>query len=102
MQKRVAIYVRVSTDIRYNSRRFIGLRAAHLPEYSDRRLIGGLWSADGIQIFPAQRLADEYKQNETGQNPNARELIMQVQNGQLVTVWPEQYASTKPMLPFRQ
>jgi branched-chain amino acid transport system substrate-binding protein len=40
--------------------------------------------------------------DETGQNPNARELMMQVIDGQLVTVWPEKYAATKPLLPFRQ
>jgi branched-chain amino acid transport system substrate-binding protein len=39
--------------------------------------------------------------DQTGQNPHARELIMQVRQGQLVTVWPEQYASSKAVLPFR-
>ena len=39
--------------------------------------------------------------DQTGQNPHARELIMQVQGGQLVTVWPENYAFAKPILPFR-
>jgi hypothetical protein len=40
--------------------------------------------------------------DEAGQNPNARELMMQVLDGQLVTVWPDKYASAKPALPFRQ
>ena len=39
--------------------------------------------------------------DETGQNPHARELIMQVREGALVTVWPEKFASQKPVLPFR-
>jgi branched-chain amino acid transport system substrate-binding protein len=39
--------------------------------------------------------------DETGQNPNARELMMQIHDGQLVTVWPDQFASAKPLLPFR-
>jgi branched-chain amino acid transport system substrate-binding protein len=39
--------------------------------------------------------------DEAGQNPNARELMMQVIDGQLVTVWPEAYAAAKPALPFR-
>jgi branched-chain amino acid transport system substrate-binding protein len=58
-----------------------------------------------LKIAPGPLLIMPYSKiefDETGQNPNARELIMQVQNGQLVTVWPEKYASTKPMLPFRQ
>ena len=38
----------------------------------------------------------------TGQNPHARELIMQVRDGQLVTVWPEKFAAGKAELPFRK
>jgi len=39
--------------------------------------------------------------DEFGQNPNARELMLQVQNGKVVTVWPDKYASSKPLMPFR-
>lgn len=48
-------------------------------------------------VMPYERI--EFDQ--TGQNPHARELIMQVEKGQLVTVWPEQYASKKAVFPFR-
>lgn len=37
----------------------------------------------------------------TGQNPHAKELMLQVQNGKVVTVWPEKYAPAKPQIPFR-
>jgi len=39
--------------------------------------------------------------DQTGQNPHARELMLQVREGALVTVWPEKFASQKPVLPFR-
>ena len=39
--------------------------------------------------------------DETGQNPHARELMLQVQNGKVVTVWPDNAASAKPVIPFR-
>src|SRR5215207_6976008 len=57
-----------------------------------------------LKIEPGPMMVMPYVKiefDETGQNPHARELIMQVKKGQLVTVWPEQYASTKPTLPFR-
>jgi branched-chain amino acid transport system substrate-binding protein len=56
------------------------------------------------QITPGPLMVMPYTKIEfdkTGQNPHARELMLQVQKGQLVTVFPDQYASTKPMLPFR-
>lgn len=59
----------------------------------------------GIQIGPGPHLVMPYSKIEfdaSGQNPNASELIMQVRDGQLVTVWPEKYASTKAELPFRK
>jgi branched-chain amino acid transport system substrate-binding protein len=55
-------------------------------------------------ISPGPQMVMPYAKIEfdkTGQNPHARELMLQVQKGQLVTVFPDQYASTKPMLPFR-
>lgn len=39
--------------------------------------------------------------DETGQNPHARELMLQVQSGKVVTVWPEKFAPAKPQMPFR-
>jgi branched-chain amino acid transport system substrate-binding protein len=39
--------------------------------------------------------------DQTGQNPHARELMLQVREGALVTVWPEKFASQKPVTPFR-
>jgi branched-chain amino acid transport system substrate-binding protein len=57
-----------------------------------------------LTIEPGPLLTMPYTKiefDETGQNPHARQLILQVQKGELVTVWPEQFASTKPMLPFR-
>ncbi len=50
-----------------------------------------------LMVMPYEKI--EFDQ--TGQNPHARELILQVREGQLVTVWPEKYASQKPLLPFR-
>jgi branched-chain amino acid transport system substrate-binding protein len=50
-----------------------------------------------LMIMPYEKIEFD----ETGQNPHARELMLQVQNGKVVTVWPENYASAKPMLPFR-
>jgi branched-chain amino acid transport system substrate-binding protein len=57
-----------------------------------------------IKIDPGPLMVMPYTKIEfdpTGQNPHARELIMQVREGQLVTVWPDRYASAKPILPFR-
>jgi branched-chain amino acid transport system substrate-binding protein len=57
-----------------------------------------------LKILPGSMLVMPYKGIEfdaAGQNPHARELIMQVRDGRLVTVWPEAYASAKPALPFR-
>ena len=57
-----------------------------------------------LVIEPGPLLTMPYAKIEfdgTGQNPHARQLIMQVQKGGLVTVWPEQFASTKPIVPFR-
>ena len=50
-----------------------------------------------LMVMPFEKI--EFDQ--TGQNPYARELILQVREGQLVTVWPEKYASQKPVFPFR-
>jgi branched-chain amino acid transport system substrate-binding protein len=58
-----------------------------------------------LKIEPGPLLIMPYASiefDEAGQNPNARELMMQVLDGQLVTVWPDKYASAKPALPFRQ
>ncbi len=57
-----------------------------------------------LKIEPGPLMIMPYKMIEfdsTGQNPHATELILQVKDGQLVTVWPEQYASTKAAMPFR-
>jgi branched-chain amino acid transport system substrate-binding protein len=57
-----------------------------------------------IKIEPGPLMVMPYEKIEfdkTGQNPHARELVLQVRGGQPVTVWPEKYASNKPMLPFR-
>jgi branched-chain amino acid transport system substrate-binding protein len=50
-----------------------------------------------MMVMPYEKIEFD----ETGQNPHARELILQVQGGKLVTVWPETYAAAKPALPFR-
>jgi branched-chain amino acid transport system substrate-binding protein len=50
-----------------------------------------------LMVMPYQRIEFDG----TGQNPHAKELILQVKDGKLLTVWPEQYASTKAALPFR-
>jgi len=57
-----------------------------------------------LKVDPGPLMIMPYRKIEfdaTGQNPHATELILQVKDGQLVTVWPEQYASTKVTLPFR-
>jgi branched-chain amino acid transport system substrate-binding protein len=57
-----------------------------------------------IKIEPGPLMVMPYEKIEfdkTGQNPHARELILQVRGGEPVTVWPEKYASSKPVLPFR-
>ena len=57
-----------------------------------------------LKIDPGPLMIMPYKKIEfdaTGQNPHATELMLQVRDGALVTVWPEQYASTKAALPFR-
>jgi branched-chain amino acid transport system substrate-binding protein len=57
-----------------------------------------------LKIEPGPLMVMPYSRIEfdsAGQNPNARELILQVRDGHFVTVWPEAYASTKPVLPFR-
>jgi branched-chain amino acid transport system substrate-binding protein len=46
-------------------------------------------------VLPQGVLAFE----ETGQNRDARLLVMQVQNGRLVTVWPKEYAQATVRLP---
>ncbi|RLC84767.1 MAG: ABC transporter substrate-binding protein [Chloroflexi bacterium] len=46
-------------------------------------------------ILPAKVL--EFDEN--GQNPNARMYIVQVQNGELMPVWPPDYAATEVKLP---
>jgi branched-chain amino acid transport system substrate-binding protein len=50
-----------------------------------------------LMVMPYTRIEFD----EAGQNPHARELMLQVQGGKLVAVWPENYASSKPVLPFR-
>jgi branched-chain amino acid transport system substrate-binding protein len=57
-----------------------------------------------LKVDPGPLMIMPYKKIEfdaMGQNPHATELILQVKDGQLVTVWPDQYASTKATLPFR-
>ena len=57
-----------------------------------------------LKIPPGPSLVMPYagiEFDEFGQNPNARELMLQVQNGKVVTVWPDKYASSKPLMPFR-
>ena len=57
-----------------------------------------------LQIDPGPLMVMPYEKiefDQTGQNPHARQLILQVQEGQLVTVWPDKFASHKPLLPFR-
>ena len=39
--------------------------------------------------------------DEAGQNPHARELMLQVQSGKVVTVWPDKFAPAKAQIPFR-
>jgi branched-chain amino acid transport system substrate-binding protein len=50
-----------------------------------------------LMVMPFQKI--EFDQ--TGQNPYARELVLQVVGGVFFTVFPEKYASKKPALPFR-
>lgn len=50
-----------------------------------------------LMVMPYTRIEFD----EAGQNPHARELLLQVQGGKLVTVFPDSYASAKPALPFR-
>lgn len=69
---------------------------------SDREKINDALHA--LKIGPGPLMIMPYEKIEfdpTGQNPHARELILQVQKGQPVTVWPEKYAAGKPILPFR-
>jgi branched-chain amino acid transport system substrate-binding protein len=57
-----------------------------------------------LQIEPGPLMVMPYAKiefDQAGQNPHARELMMQVREGQLVTVWPEKYAAAKVVLPFR-
>lgn len=57
-----------------------------------------------LKIAPGPSLVMPYagiEFDETGQNPHARELMLQVQNGKVVTVWPENLAPAKPVIPFR-
>jgi branched-chain amino acid transport system substrate-binding protein len=57
-----------------------------------------------LKIAPGPLLVMPYpgiEFDQTGQNPHAKELILQVREGNLVTVWPEKFASQKPVLPFR-
>jgi branched-chain amino acid transport system substrate-binding protein len=57
-----------------------------------------------LKINPGPLMVMPYKKIEfdgAGQNPHATELILQVKGGELLTVWQEQYASTKAILPFR-
>jgi branched-chain amino acid transport system substrate-binding protein len=57
-----------------------------------------------LQIKPGPALVMPYQGiqfDETGQNPFARELMLQVQGGKVVTVWPAPYATAKAQIPFR-
>jgi branched-chain amino acid transport system substrate-binding protein len=57
-----------------------------------------------IKIEPGPLMVMPFEKIEfdaTGQNPHARELMLQILAGQLVTVWPEKYAPHKPVFPFR-
>jgi branched-chain amino acid transport system substrate-binding protein len=57
-----------------------------------------------VVIEPGPRLVMPFEKiefDQTGQNSYARELILQIREGKLVTVWPEKYASQKALLPFR-
>ena len=57
-----------------------------------------------LKIGPGSSMVMPYagiEFDETGQNPHARELMLQVQNGRVVTVWPDNAASSKPVIPFR-
>jgi len=57
-----------------------------------------------LQINPGPNLVMPYegiKFDETGQNPYARELMLQVQSGKVVTVWPAAFAPAKAQIPFR-
>jgi branched-chain amino acid transport system substrate-binding protein len=69
---------------------------------ADREKINGTLRA--LKIDPGPLMIMPYTKIEfdaAGQNPHARELLMQVRKGQLVTVWPDKYASEKVVLPFR-
>ena len=57
-----------------------------------------------LSIGPGPNLVMPYEKitfDENGQNPYARDLILQVGGGTLKTVWPDAYASAKPVIPFR-
>jgi branched-chain amino acid transport system substrate-binding protein len=76
--------------------------AVELAKSTEREKIND--AVHALKISPGPQLIMPYEGIEfdaIGQNPHARQLIMQVQQGQLVTVWPGQFASTKPVLPFR-
>lgn len=57
-----------------------------------------------LQLKPGPSLVMPYEGiafDESGQNPYARELMLQVQNGKVTTVWPPSFAAAKPQMPFR-
>jgi branched-chain amino acid transport system substrate-binding protein len=57
-----------------------------------------------LKIKPGPALVMPYEGiefDQTGQNPHARELMLQVQKGKVVTVWPSRVAPAKPQIPFR-
>ena len=64
---------------------------------STRHCASSRSSPGPLMVMPYEKIEFD----ETGQNPHARELMLQVQGGKVVTVWPDNYASAKPVIPFR-
>lgn len=57
-----------------------------------------------LKLLPGPSMVMPYATiefDEAGQNPSARELMLQVQNGKVVTIWPDKYATSKAQIPFR-
>lgn len=57
-----------------------------------------------LKVLPGPSMVMPYATiefDDAGQNPSARELMLQVQNGKVVTIWPDKYATSKAQIPFR-
>lgn len=76
-----------------------------IKEALEKLEINGKFSNGQAIILPYEKISFENYENEAGFNTNqnkyAKLTVVQIQNGEYVTVWPFEAAATKPVIPLK-